>query len=89
MDYRYKHEGSMICKRCGKRFEWYCLNLSLLPRSKEVIGYSIPSGSLMAVNSYEPDGTPVFKGGCTHCGFTNKLPQDLVLDIPEEIYRRY
>lgn len=88
MEDRYKYEGTMICKRCGKRFEWYCINLGLLPRTKTPIVYGIPNGSLMAVNSYEADGTPVFKGGCTYCGYTNQLPKEMVLDIPEDIYKR-
>lgn len=89
METKYKYEGRMVCKRCGEKFSWYCINLGLLPRSKDPISYSIPNGALMAVNRYEPDGTPVFKGGCTNCGFTNQLPRELVLEIPEEIYRKY
>lgn len=87
MNNNYKYESSMVCRRCGKRFNWYCINLSLLPRTGEVVGVSIPDGSHMAVNSYDLDGFPIFKGYCTHCNSINQLSKAATYEIPEEIYK--
>lgn len=84
----YSYTGKMICKRCRQVFDWYCINLSLLPRSSEPQVFMVPNGSHMVINSFDLDGTPVFKGGCSHCGFTNQLPDELVKKIPKEIYSR-